>query len=228
MTILSTIDEEGYSASDATYTYYIVTRTGQLLSSGTAFNSTGQVMMTIEGTVAGDSSGILLVRSYYDAYNLASYVNLTETGLVVGNSNYGVGVSFAIDGSELHNAGTIIGNTAVRFIDGNDIKLYNDGRITATPSLSIFATGVSIGAGEDALVNNTGLIEGTTALDINGTFVRIDNSGTLRGTSDLLAAVDISTVTTGTALAPSWVSTRRCGWCPTWTLTRTSAVTRCA
>ena len=147
MPILSDIDADGYFSNSTASAYWLITRTGQLLGATTAFISTGRITMTVEGVIAAANTGIDLLSSATTSWNQASFIYVTVNGLVSGGGNFGQGIDYFMAGSELHNAGTVMGNYAVRFTDGEEAKVFNDGIVMgllAAAALAIFLGLVAI------------------------------------------------------------------------------------
>ena len=181
MPILSTIDTDGYSATNVISATWVITRTGQLLNANsTAFSSTGAVRMTIEGVVAGQT-GVEFTTSEGAQSTSPDFVTVTETGLVVGTSTFGYGVSFNDAGSELINAGTIIGWRAVTFASGSNALVSNSGTIQGQATSSTDSIGLRLGGGLVGHIFNSGLIEGDTAILLNGSSATIENTGRILG-----------------------------------------------
>ena len=130
MSIQLTADTDGYYASASVYSVWVIARSGSITSPSTnAFTSTGRVLMTVEGLIASPATAINLFSYAESVPDAPSFITVTETGLVAAMGAYSDGIGFYYAGSELRNAGTVTGNIGVRFGDGQDALVSNDGYI---------------------------------------------------------------------------------------------------
>ena len=130
-------------------------------------------------------------------------------GLIAATATTALDLSDALSGVELNNSGVIISNGTSVNLDnaGGAININNlDGLIRSTGELAISLDGV-----DNAEINNSGTISAATgtAINITGTNVRLNNSGTIIGTDRaiilggsamLINKGSISATPTGTAI----------------------------
>ena len=195
-TISATAD--GISAgSDSSGNIINILETGTVMGNqnGISFAGTGHQLLN-QGTVTGtDGIGIVLAEDGY------SDTAITNTGTINGGT---VGVVLGYlpggRGGSINNTGIITGGDAGVRIGSDDVSVVNTGTITGDIGLEVISRLQGAPVHDVNVVQNAGLIEGTTGTAISGGLGDdiITNTGTIIGDVDLQDGADEYTATRGT------------------------------